>query len=235
MFKFKNILYQSLIVIILSNSNLYSQLEAIGRIFLTNKDTVAIGTAFVAGKSNSIYTCSHVAIKDTLWFNYIGSKFVYRVTIKYNLPNYDIVFLERTGGKQPKSLQFGNFDKVQPGDSIKYIGWDSRYNKYLLWVAKVLAKGSALMSDNCNVDFIEFEGEAIPGYSGGPVFDSEGKVIAMMREGWSKKGVKGGEQIFINRAFSIELLDILDSEIKTHSSKSGDKSTNSLIELIDKK
>jgi hypothetical protein len=108
-----------------------------------------------------------VAIKDTVWFNYIGSKFVYRVIIKYNLPNYDVAFLERTGGEQPKSLEFGNFERVQPGDKIKYVGWDSRMKSYAIWEAIVSAKGSVLTSNDCRANFIEFEGQAIPGYSGG--------------------------------------------------------------------
>lgn len=228
----KNIVVLFLSLLAFPYISSFSQIEAIGSIYLTDKDSIPIGTAFVAGKSKSIYTCSHVAVKDTLWFSYIGSTFLYRITIKYNLPSYDVAFLERTGGSQPKSLEFGHFDRVQPGDSIQYIGWDVRYKNYVFWNAKVLAKGSALMSENCNVDFIEFEGKAIPGYSGGPVFDKSNKVIAMIREAWSKKGVKGGEQISINRAFSIELLNVLDSEVKTKSVIGNNNSGSFLIELL---
>ncbi len=42
------------------------------------------------------------------------------------------------------------------------------------------------------VDFVEFIGEAIPGFSGGPVLDLDGSVVAMMHEAWTKRGVKGG-------------------------------------------
>jgi len=31
----------------------------------------------------------------------------------------------------------------------------------------------------------------MPGYSGGPVVDKAGKVVAIIREAWTKKGVKG--------------------------------------------
>ena len=228
------IILKTLLILLILNFHAFSQLKAIGRILKGMNDSIPIGTAFVAGNQKAIYTCSHVVINDTLWFNYIGSDFVYRVTVKYNLPNFDIALLERTGGEQPASLEFGNFNKVQPGDKVKYIGWDQRVNKYGLWDGIVSAKGSALTSDQCSAEFIEFEGNAIPGYSGGPVFNDQGKVIAIMREAWSKKGIKGGNMILINRAFSVELLRILESEVKMHSSPSDNKSGISIINLIKK-
>jgi len=208
--------------------------KAIGRIFLIPTDTVSIGTAFVAGKSKSIYTCSHVVKADTMWFFGYNSDYRYRIRLKYNLPNYDVAFLERTAGEQQEFLEFGEFNRIQPGDTIYYIGWNMIINAYKINKAIVLAKGSSFMESDVKVDFLEFEGEAIPGYSGGPVLDCGGKVIAMIREAWSKKGIKGGKVIKINRAFSIELLKVLDSEIMTGSIIKENKIDMSLIELFAK-
>ncbi|MBI5214867.1 MAG: trypsin-like peptidase domain-containing protein [Ignavibacteriae bacterium] len=206
--------------------------NAIGRVFLEPTDSIPIGTAFVAGDSKSIYTCSHVAVADTLWFNYIGSpEQLFRVTVKYNLPSYDVAFLIRTGGSQPASLQFGDFSRVQPGDTIHYIGWDTPLARYIIRLATVSARGSVLVEEGTKVDFIEFEGQAVPGYSGGPVIDRFGKVIAMIREGWEKTSLRGGVPVRINRAFSIELLRILDSELKGHSNPKDGKSPNKLMDL----
>ncbi|MBC8186319.1 hypothetical protein H8E88_34995 [candidate division KSB1 bacterium] len=60
-----------LLVYILLSNGVYSQdfsipLKAVGRIFRTVTDTMSVGTAFVAGKTKAIYTCSHVAVADTL-------------------------------------------------------------------------------------------------------------------------------------------------------------------------
>jgi S1-C subfamily serine protease len=53
-------------------------------------------------------------------------------------------------------------------------------------------------------DFIEFEGVALPGYSGGPVFDAQGRVIAIIREAWWKTDPRAGtSRWLINRAFSL--------------------------------
>src|SRR3989339_279876 len=58
--------------------------DAIGRVLLSSNDSVSVGTAFVAGESRSIYTCSHVAIADTMWFNCISSpNLVFRIVLKY--------------------------------------------------------------------------------------------------------------------------------------------------------
>jgi len=206
-------------------------IKAIGTIFKTPKDTVPIGTAFVAGISKSIYTCSHVVIKDTLWFRYISSNQIYRVSVKYNLPSYDVALLQRTAGTQPAGIDFGDFSRVQPGDTVFYIGWDSKVKDYMIQVAIVSAKGSVLIEEGTKVDFIEFEGEAIPGYSGGPVFNSKGKVIAMIREGWTRTSLKGGPSVRINRAFSTELLRVIDSELKIHSDPNLGKSPRTLIDL----
>lgn len=74
------------------------------------------------------------------------------------------------------------------------------------------AVGSAL-NEGRSVDFIEFEGKAVPGSSGGPVFDNAGNVIGLIREAWTKKGIKGGTEAPMNRAFSIGNLSILGEEV----------------------
>ena len=205
--------------------------KAIGRIFANASDTTAIGTAFVAGRSKAIYTCSHVVVADTLWFSYIGSNMVFRIKLTYNLPAYDVAFLERTGGSQPFALEFGDFARVQPGDLVYYVGWDQIAQSHLLRKATVSAKGSVLLEEGAKVDFLEFDGQAIPGYSGGPVLDGAGKVVAMIREGWTRTSLKGGPSDRVNRAFSIELLKVLDSDLKIHSTPTPGRGPKTLIDL----
>jgi S1-C subfamily serine protease len=207
-------------------------LRTIGRVIRSQADTVGLGTAFVAGQSRSLYTCSHIVLQDTLWYRGLGSQFIYRVMLQHNLPAFDIAVLRRTAGQQPAALEFGDFTRVQPGDSIRYVGWDVRDHSFVIWSARVSAKGSALMPSGTAVDFIEFEGNAIPGYSGGPVLDSQGKVIAMLREAWHKQGVKGGPVVTVNRAFSTELLRVLDSEVTPHSGDARASGHGSLMDLL---
>lgn len=69
------------------------------------------------------------------------------------------------------------------------------------------------------------------GYSGGPVLDNSGRIVAMIREGWTRTSLKGGFSERVNRAFSIELLKILDSELKIHSSHGSSKTPKRLLDL----
>ena len=87
------------------------------------------------------------------------------------------------------------------------------------------------MEEGSKVDFIEFAGQAVPGYSGGPVLDRSGKVVAMIREGWQRTSLRGGSSERINRAFSTELLRVLDSELKSHSEPGSGKTPKKLIDL----
>ena len=80
------------------------------------------------------------------------------------------------------------------------------------WAHRLYGCGS-VVNAGAVVDFLEFEGKGLPGFSGGPVFNQEGKVVAIMREAWTKRGVKGGPAVLLNRAFSVQILSDLDQEV----------------------
>ncbi|MBN1824908.1 MAG: trypsin-like peptidase domain-containing protein [Candidatus Eisenbacteria bacterium] len=205
--------------------------KTVGRVLISGTDSTAIGTAFVAGKSKSIYTCSHVVVRDTLWFEGFESEYRYRMALRQNLPSYDVALLQRTAGSQREALEFGDFTRVHTGDIIKYVGWDIRVRRFIIWDAVVIAKGTALAPTGMSVDFLEFEGKAIPGYSGGPVLDRSGRVVAIIREAWQKTAPRSGTSIMINRAFSIELLRVIDSEVTTHSVRSAEEEASAPMDL----
>jgi hypothetical protein len=45
------------------------------------------------------------------------------------------------------------------------------------------------------------------------VLDLDGNVVAVMHEAWTKRGVKGGRTVLVNRAFSVEVFAELDREV----------------------
>lgn len=189
--------------------------QAVGVII--NKETnKQIGSAFVAGSQKHIFTCAHVATNGV--FEYRGVSLLKDIPLKsyYFLPKYDLSVFISGVPFDGAALKFGDIKKVRPGDTIIYIGMDKALdiNVTQMKVNKAVVYSiGAAMNDGVIVDFIEFQGEGIPGYSGGPVFDTAGNVIAIMREAWKKQGVKGGDAVLMNRAFSIEILSILDSEV----------------------
>jgi S1-C subfamily serine protease len=184
----------------------------------------AIGSAFVFGPKKEVVTCAHVMVSArmrgfTNLFYVTQGTGVRELKLKYILPRYDLAVFDPTPAVEGKPMVIADFKKMRPGDKIHYYGLDSRYSTPELPAAMmnegvVSAIGSAL-NEGTTIDFLEFEGRGIPGYSGGPVFNERGELVALMREAWTKKGVNGGQEILVNRAFSLEVLKVLEGEVFT--------------------
>ena len=83
-----------------------------------------VGTAFVAGANHNIFTAAHVAsLADTLWYTPVDSQHHFRIHREFSLPGYDLAVFSRTGGQQPYRIRFGDFNRLRPGDSVRYSGW----------------------------------------------------------------------------------------------------------------
>jgi S1-C subfamily serine protease len=206
---------------------------SIGRIQQT-PDGNRIGTGFVAGDGQHIFTCAHVAVSDTLVFFPFTSEYYYRIALQWILPEYDLAVFQRTAGEQKYSLELGDFNSVRPGDKILLFGWTSD-NTLTMMTSEISAIGSVLNEGEI-IQFLEFDADVIPGFSGGPVFNSRGQVIAMVREGWNQTGIKGGPTKVMARAFSTDLLRILEKNLKqTTVSPKSDSSGKKLMNIIEDK
>nr|WP_276133698.1 serine protease [Flavipsychrobacter sp. JY13-12] len=85
-------------------------------------------------------------------------------------------------------LPMGNALDYKLGDSFFYIGLDIRASIDKTGAlqanhGKILSIGNSLIN-NSEIPFIEFNGVGIPGYSGGPILNTSGVVIGIMREVW---------------------------------------------------
>jgi S1-C subfamily serine protease len=177
---------------------------------------ITIGTGFVCGSQNDVVTCGHVAVdaarathSSDLYYVAQGIQ-VERLRLKFLLPRFDLAVYSPDPPIIGKPLTIGDFKRVRPSDHIYYYGFDTRLSTAQMPAgdmrdATISAVGSAV-NDGGIVDFIEFEGQGIPGYSGGPVFNEQGELSAIMREAWNKTGIKGGNPVLVNRAFSIDIL-----------------------------
>lgn len=182
---------------------------------------MAVGSGFVFGQQNDIVTCWHVkSIADSapghpnLAFLHGTNR--YQLKLKYMLPKYDLAVFSCEPEYKISPLKVGDFKRLRPGDWVGYFGFDQRQSDQYkqttgVGASQIVAIGAAL-NDGVVVDFLEFIGGGIPGYSGGLVINTDGEVVAIMREAWTKKDMKGGPEIPINRAFSIEILSVLNSQ-----------------------
>jgi S1-C subfamily serine protease len=181
-----------------------------------------IGSGFVFGHQNDVVTCWHVkhaqdSIPGHLDLSFLHGTNHYRLKLKYMLPKYDLAVFSCEPEFKISPLKTGDFKKLRPGDWVVYFGFDQRqsdqYKQMTSYgIAQIAAIGSAL-NDGVVVDFLEFAGAGIPGFSGGLVINADGEVVAIMREAWMKKDMKGGAEIPINRAFSMEILSVLDGQL----------------------
>lgn len=203
-----------------------SSLTPVGRI--TSIENIRLGTGFVAGKNRNVFTVAHVALKDTLLFLPFGSNFTFKITLKYQLASLDLAIYERSGGEHKVAYDLGEFDRVHPGDSIFYLGWKSD-NILEVGVTSIMSKGK-LLQRNELIDYIEFVAQGIPGFSGGPVFNDQGQVIAIISQGWDYKPINAEKPLPILRAFSVDLLRFVENDLKT--SAGSDRKTSGDLGII---
>jgi S1-C subfamily serine protease len=202
----------------------------------------SIGSGFVFGPQNDVVTCWHVKyaaeniLHDTNLV-FLSGMNRYNLKFKYMLPKYDLAVFSPSPEIKTPPFKAGDFKKLRPGDTIFYSGYDESKSTpscsmTVINSSQIAAVGCA-MNDDVVVDFLEFQGVGMPGYSGGPVFNSDGEVVAIMREAWTKKGVRGGDSILINRAFSVEILSVLNGQLFQGNSAGSASTNGSQIDIMD--
>ncbi len=187
-------------------------LVTIGRVYKTSEDSTYIGSAFAAGEQGNIYMAAHEAKIDTMWYRSFNpnpeNHYSLKIGLKYKIDRYDLAVYGHSGG-MAESLPFGKFFLTRPGDKVLYIGWE-RSRVLQAHVATVIAQGKHWYKGE-EVEFIDLEGRGIRGYSGGPVLNENGQVIAVITSGWSEKCESDSTEYRIVRAHSLDLFRILDS------------------------
>jgi S1-C subfamily serine protease len=204
------------IILLLSSANTKAQsittdVRAIS--FMVYGNDIFAGTGFVLNTKRQVVTCAHVIDTSKNMF-FVSGKLgknplvYYKLRIIKLLPKYDLAVLESDEDLCRNPLIAADEFDFSPNQHLFYFGYN-----YMVSTdsTKALQVNNAFVSSvgktfdgETKIDFIEFKGVGIPGYSGGPVLNDQGKVVGIMREAWLKQGIKGGQVELINRAFSIQ-------------------------------
>ena len=80
--------------------------------------------------------------------------------------------------------KFKNFAKLNEGDTIIYAGYDQKQSSTIETSTEIAyawaGKKFSLTNNGVKVDRVLFVGDAVPGWSGGPVFNTNLEVVAVI-------------------------------------------------------
>jgi len=190
--------------------NVSADATAVGAIL--NPRAEIQGTAFAVGP-RLIVTCLHVVPEEMLTYLYqplraTGEQQLFRLKRLSTFPTADLVVMIAETNVTEKPCRLGELEVARVGYELLYMGLRvSRTNAPALDAFSCTVEASGVARTEAGqVSFVEFYGRGLPGFSGGPVFNASGEIVAVMREAWTKRGVKGGSAILVNRAFSVELI-----------------------------
>jgi len=165
------------------------------------------GSGFVMLKTNYIVTCAHVTLKECDISYSVATlegstrpPFKDLKIIKIDT-DYDIALLESPVRISDTVTTPDFIFDVKVADHLFYMGFDTASSRDRTLAFKVnsafVSKADSMKINKKNVRYFEFEGIALHGYSGGPVFNDKGQVIGLIKGMYKKNGK------VINRAYSI--------------------------------
>ncbi|MBU8932884.1 MAG: serine protease [candidate division Zixibacteria bacterium] len=184
--------------------------SVLGEILKLDGTNLGTGFAVAGGK---VITAGHVAVGDTLLFDPFGKdNEPVRIALGYKVRGLDLAILSPIDQTLQYCLKLGDFDRIGPGDSILYFGFirDTLKVRY----STVYSQGQ-MLNDGAVGQFIEFQSDAEPGFSGGPVFNRRAEVVAIIVHAYDMTDAKGKRPIRFARAVSTNFLRIRETLVDT--------------------
>ncbi len=174
--------------------------------YIVYDDSMFTGSGFVAVKQNYVFTCYHVIDgRQNITFKSNCSDKLIPLKIKYSYPYLDLCILE--SDVPISNSPYNPVSEFTPeiNDAIYYAGYHlSDSGRVVFGTSKSHVQSIGIgMLDSINYAFIEFVGIGLPGFSGSPVFNKDGEVIAMIAMGFYIKNYSNSYQRYMNRAFSL--------------------------------
>jgi len=167
-------------------------------------NTAVIGSAVVLGPSNDVVTCYHLFQKaqETFGeskFSFLSSTETYQLNPKVFLTNYDFVICSTIPLiTNVTPFKIANLKQITPGQTIIYIGFDYKLSDHnelpVVNVATSVVSSLINKIDTTNstgAPCFTFTGVAKQGYSGGPVFDLNSRVLGLIRQNSNELDMAG--------------------------------------------
>jgi S1-C subfamily serine protease len=171
--------------ILSTNDSLLTQAGAI----MIRSNSLPIASGFVFGPQKEVVTCWHVFegardLYDDTNLLFISGQGVNGLTLKYALPSYDLAVFSANPPISGTPFRAGDFAKLNEGDTIIYMGYDRRQSSTFVTSTEIAyawaGKKAAKTKNGVKVDNLLFVGDIGPGWSGGPVFNTNLEVVAVI-------------------------------------------------------
>jgi S1-C subfamily serine protease len=142
-------------------------------------ETPASGSGFVISTDGYLVTNHHVIEQAVSVKAAFADGNIYSATLMGSDPSTDMAILKVYNGEL-KPLQFADSDQLQPGQIAIAIG-NPMGLQYTVTAGVVSATGRTLRANNGRLidDIIQTDAALNPGNSGGPLVNSEGRVIGV--------------------------------------------------------
>jgi S1-C subfamily serine protease len=156
--------------------------QVVGILYRDSLARDSVGTAFVIARRNFVMTCAHeVGESKVLYFEPMKSRAAYRMTLKVIDSSADLALLETADSiTNFPPLEFAPSFRVASGDSVFYICYNPATRSCCIHFTTIYSESKGINVegiDRC----IQYFGEIIPGNSGGPVLNSNGEVIGIIK------------------------------------------------------
>ncbi len=176
-----------------------------------NSDEQAAGTGQILTSNGYILTNNHV-VEDstsiTVTVQSTGQK--YTATVVGTDKTADVAVLKLTGASGLTPVKFAASEKVTTGESVYSVGNAEGTGNLVTAVGTVGATNQSLTVGSDSSDgseslsgLIELNSDVVSGDSGGPLFDSSGKVIGMVTAASSGSAVVTGYALNIAQVLKV--------------------------------
>ena len=178
-----------------------------------------VASGFTLGPQKDVVTCwhvlkgAHVLYHDTNLF-FISGQGINSLKLKYALPKYDLAVFSANPPISGVPFHAGDFAKLNEGDTIIYAGYDQKQSSTIETSTEIAyawaGKKASMTNDGVKVDNVLFVGDAVPGWSGGPVFNTNLEVVAVITG-------RGRQNVIVANSIA-PILDYEKSRSKTNAS-----------------